>query len=203
LLKKENIKLLLQSLIISLTITGMYCLACYAGGVSRQITDGVIRFHVLANSDTEEDQALKEKVRDGVLAFLEDGLKQSQSKAQTREFIIANTANIEKTAKEIMSAEGFTYAVRAELTVGAFPSKTYADVTLPAGDYETLRVTIGDGGGKNWWCVMFPPLCFVKETKLSENEKTALTTAIGEEDIKTVKAKFFVAELWQKVIRRF
>lgn len=133
-----------------------------------------IRFHVIANSDTVEDQQLKLKVRDGVLMTVNTDLAREAMAShdgssdvasldiqQSREYINENLTKIEKVAREIIKKNGYQYKVDAKLGVRWIPEKTYGDVTFPAGNYEALNIVIGEGKGQNWWCVLFPPLCLI------------------------------------------
>ena len=123
--------------------------------------EGIIRFHVIANSDSEEDQELKFKVRNRVLAKVQNALEESSSASRTRAYIEENLEEIEACALQCVRAEGYDYNVKARIGVTAIPAKQYDDVYFPAGSYEALTITIGEGKGRNWWCVVFPPLCLV------------------------------------------
>lgn len=133
-----------------------------------------IRFHVIANSDSSFDQALKLKVRDGLLPVINEGLiAETMASAENgrervsldiggaEEYITNNLNRIEETAEAILLSEGCPYDVNAELGVCFIPQKTYGNITFPAGNYRALNVTIGEGSGQNWWCVLFPPLCLI------------------------------------------
>lgn len=126
------------------------------------IKDEVIRFHVRANSDTEEDQALKLKVRDRILNETKPLFENSKSIEETRAIVKENLDNIKSIAEEVIEQEGKDYKVDIYFGMESFPTRKYGEVVFPAGEYETLLVTIGEGKGQNWWCVMFPPLCFVE-----------------------------------------
>lgn len=136
--------------------------------------EGIIRFHVIANSDNPADQALKLKVRDEVLAQINDELilevfaqdaaegSIAQGDAElSRNYIKSNLERIRDKALEIVRREGYAYDVTADLGVRFIPKKVYGDVVFPAGNYEALNITIGAGEGENWWCVLFPPLCLI------------------------------------------
>lgn len=135
----------------------------------------IIRFHVLANSDSEEDQALKLKVRDNVLEYIAPKLKESKSKDQSREILISEEENVRDICLKVIRDNGYDYGVDIQLNKQNFPVKTYGNIVLPQGEYEAYRILIGNGEGQNWWCVMFPPLCFVDISKgepaYEENEK--------------------------------
>lgn len=125
------------------------------------ITNSVIRFHIRANSDSEEDQALKLKVRDAVLSYLEPELSMAENREAAKTIMEEHLEDIENVASSVIHAEGYSYEVQAYLTKEEFPIKSYGDLLFPAGEYEALRVDIGKNEGGNWWCVMYPGLCFV------------------------------------------
>lgn len=211
-LKKEK-NILLLSIFIGIFITLVFMLATksYSYNIQKGIADEVIRLHVLANSDEDYDQQLKIKVKDGIVKMLENELHNSMSKDETRIILLQNLDKIEDKAKEIIEENGYNYNVSAKITFDDFPTKQYGDVVLPAGEYEALKVEIGEAKGKNWWCVMFPPLCFVdasvkevpKEDKdmlksvLTDTEYDIVTKADNENDI-PIKIKFKIVEMWQK-----
>lgn len=129
------------------------------------ISGKLIRFHVIANSDKDEDQKLKLKVRDEILKYIAPKLKDSKSIDESREILRENNDKILEIASSVIKNNGYNYGVKSTLGRENFPEKTYGNITLPQGEYEAYRVLIGSASGKNWWCVMFPPLCFVDITK--------------------------------------
>ncbi|SMC29065.1 stage II sporulation protein R [Clostridium acidisoli DSM 12555] len=144
-------------------------------GVNNQksIASKIIRFHVLANSDSNEDQALKLKVRDKVLAFIAPKMSSSKDINESRNILKKYNNEIQEISQEVVRENGYNYSVKTELNEDYFPIKTYGDITLPQGSYEAYRILIGSAKGHNWWCVMFPPLCFTDITKGNvEVEKT-------------------------------
>ncbi len=163
------------------------------------IADKIIRFHVIANSNTEEDQDLKLKVRDKVIEFVSDSLKESNSLEESREFIIENKSKIEEIAKTVINENGYSYNIASSLSRENFPDKVYGDVVFPQGEYEAYRILIGDAKGENWWCVMFPPLCFVDGTKeaidASEVVKNIENSSNEEKSNNKVKFKFKIFEM--------
>ena len=136
----------------------------------------IIRFHVRANSDSEEDQELKLAVRDDVVAMLKPLLEDCKSVPESKSVIISNLQNIYTTAVNTITEQGYDYPVKAYVTVEEFPAKTYGDLTFPEGKYQALRIDIGDALGQNWWCVMYPPLCFIDDatTVVSKEGKEIL-----------------------------
>lgn len=125
----------------------------------------LIRFHVIANSDEKIDQELKLKIRDSVLEYVSPKLMYSKSIEESRKIINNEDKNIKKIAQMVINKNGFKYTVATTLSKEYFPVKTYGNITLPQGEYEAYKILIGSGTGQNWWCVMFPPLCFVDITK--------------------------------------
>ena len=171
-------------------------------GMTEEIAGKIIRFHVRANSDAKADQELKLKVRDAVGAYMQPKLSGISDIAQSRKVVKDNLKQIEQVASGIIASEGYTYGVNALVAVTEFPEKTYGDYTFPAGDYEALEVIIGEGEGHNWWCVMYPNLCFFNsayEVVDSEAEKS-LKRALTQEEYKGLmegknyKVKFALAE---------
>ena len=125
-----------------------------------QIAEKILRFHVLGNSDSKEDQEVKLKVRDAIGAYMSDYLKDAGGIEQTREIVEVHMDEIIEVAEQVLEEEGFDYGADAMLTDTEFPEKTYGDYTFPAGTYEALEVVLGDGAGHNWWCVLYPNMCF-------------------------------------------
>lgn len=135
------------------------------------IVNEIIRFHVLANSDSDEDQKLKLKVRDKVIEYVSEGLKSCTDLDEARSFIVENKSTIETIAKNVVDENGYSYSVTSMLSRENFPDKVYGDLVFPQGEYEAYRILIGNSEGQNWWCVMFPPLCFVDGTKDAVDSK--------------------------------
>lgn len=135
--------------------------------------EGIIRLHVIANSDSVSDQRLKLKVRDAVIAYMDDQEELSTVK-ETRQHLDDNLDRLEAIANGVIAAEGYDYTAKADLGVRYIPEKTYGDMTFPAGNYEALNITLGKGDGQNWWCVLFPPLCLLEEMTLTEDELVEL-----------------------------
>lgn len=140
--------------------------------------DKVIRFHVIANSDSYEDQSLKLNVRDKILEKYSLAFKDISDIKQCRKIIKSNINNIKNTAEQVIHQHGKDYSVNITYGDFDFPTKMYGNVVYPAGRYEALRVVIGKGSGKNWWCVMFPPLCFIDVSHgiIANNSQQAVKT---------------------------
>lgn len=202
-------------LIITLFFSGMYIYGEVKDidKVSKGYKDKLIRFHVLANSDSDEDQELKLKVRDEIIKYLQPMLKQSKSLEQSEQIILSESENIKNIGENIIKENGYTYEVEVKLEYNNFPAKQYSNIVLPAGEYKALRILIGEAKGKNWWCVMFPPLCFVDENngvidkETDEKLRSVLTkeeyNLIAEDNIektKDVKMKFKIVEIIEALV---
>lgn len=169
------------------------------------LADQVIRLHVIANSDSGEDQALKLEVRDRILEEAGDLFRQGYTREEAEAALAGRLCELARVGAEVVGERGYDYPVTASLEDDVwFPTKAYSDFALPAGDYTALRVVIGEGGGRNWWCVVFPPLCLG-----SVSETTAETAAAGGFDPDQVSlitgenegyvVKFKLIELWEDV----
>lgn len=156
--------------------------------VQKEIAGKILRLHVIANSDTEEDQALKLKVKDGIVSYLKEILKEADDLETAKEIAGSRLQELETIAKNIITQEGYAYSVTASLGEQEFPVKMYGDLTFPAGIYQALQIKIGGHQGKNWWCVLFPSLCFVDGTYsvVPEESKEELEEVIGEENYQTL-----------------
>ena len=173
----------------------------------KQLYSGIIRFHVLANSDSESDQNLKLKVRDRVTEYTTELLDTCISIDDAKDLISQNSNRICHLAKECIAAEGYDYDVSLELGFENYPKRTYGNYTFPAGNYYSVRLKIGEAKGKNWWCVLFPPMCnagAVVENydDASELKKIGFTDSeislISEPCNSKVKIRFFLLDLINK-----
>ena len=133
----------------------------YVSAVSNSISDSVFRLHVIANSNSKEDQDLKLEIRDNLLNYMNSILLNTNSKKEAINIAKNHTEEFYKIAQDTISKYGYNYPINISIGKSDFPTKIYGDVSLPAGVYDALKVEIGSAKGKNWWCVMFPPLCFV------------------------------------------
>lgn len=168
-----------------------------------QLADKVVRLHVLANSDSPEDQALKLKVRDRVLERATEILEESENRTQAEARIRGNILELERIANQEVQAQGYSYPVTAELAEVQFPTRTYQGFTLPAGKYLALRILIGEAQGQNWWCVVFPPLCTAAASDVPD---TALAAGLSAEQVGLITGehqgyvlKFKTVELWERL----
>ena len=167
------------------------------------LADQVIRLHVLANSDSEGDQALKLEVRDSILAAAEDYFRPGATRAETEAVLRDHLEELAAAGAETGAEAGYDYPVTASLEENYwFPTKEYEDFALPAGEYTALRIVIGEGGGHNWWCVVFPPLCLGSVTESAA--QTALSAGLSEDQVSLITGedegyvvKFRAMELWE------
>ena len=161
----------------------------------KHMAEEVLRFHVLANSDRKEDQELKMTVKDEVVSWLEAKMD-CDSLEETKNFIRSHLTGIEEVAEETVRREGYSYPVQAALEWTDFPEKSYGDVTFPAGSYEALRIQIGEAKGHNWWCVLYPNLCFIDSVQavVPEKGKKQLKHVLTDDeyDMVTATSKFKV-----------
>lgn len=168
-----------------------------------KIYSDLVRLHVIANSDSDEDQALKLKVRDAVLSEA-CALDMGTDKESAQAALSANRERLCAAARRTVEAEGYTYGVSVELGSEKYPERTYEDFVLPAGTYTSLRVIIGEGDGHNWWCVLYPPLC---TSTAEEREDTFIAAGFTDEQYKAItdggktkyKVKFKIVEILEEI----
>lgn len=182
----------------------------YSDSEERQLQKGIasniIRFHVRAESDSKEDQWLKLQVKEAVLAYISPVLSKSQSVDESRQLLYNESENIRNVAAATLRSLGDESDVNVYFENCYFPMKTYGDMTFPPGEYEAFRVDIGEAQGKNWWCVLYPPLCFVDAVygEVPEESKEELKGVLTEEEYSMVSgenAKFRFKYL--KIFNRF
>lgn len=170
------------------------------------LADRVVRLHILANSDSDEDQALKLQVRDRVLDRAAEILTESADRAAAERALRAALPELESLAADEIALRGYDYPVTAELADTAFPTREYDGFALPAGRYLALRLVIGAGEGHNWWCVVFPPLCTAVSSDFAQ---TAMAAGLTEDDVQLITEsesgyvlKFKSIELWEALRAR-
>ena len=166
-------------------LIGMLLLGVLPTHGEAEIYDSVVRLHVLANSDSEYDQALKLQVRDGVLASTAELLSDCTTREQALEVIGANLDTIRRSAQEVIEREGAEYDVTVKLCEEDYPTKNYESVCFPAGRYMSLQVCIGEAEGKNWWCVLFPGMCLSAASK-TDAEQAFIQAGLTPEQYKLV-----------------
>ena len=179
-----TVSMILLAAVFSLCIAAWYA--------SEQYADNVLRLHVIANSNTSEDQALKLKVRDKIGSVVSLLAAEAENADETERIVKENIEVITEAAQQEIYNEGFHYTVSVETGEFYFPTKYYDGGALPAGDYEAVRVVIGEGKGENWWCVLFPPLCF------SNGGSYTQTNDGAERQAENVTVRFKIVELFQE-----
>jgi len=160
--------------------------------------ENLLRFHVIANSDRDKDQELKLKVRDVILYKIGMELERAETLEEARIYILSNLSLIEELAQDEINKRGYSYSVAAVLGKTDYPTRSYGSMILPAGTYESLRIIIGEGKGANWWCVLFPPLCFIDIThSIAQNNATPVMEMSEEQDIQeeVIQIKFKFIEV--------
>ena len=158
--------------------------------LQQHLAGEVLRFHVVANSDSDEDQELKLQVRDAVLDYFADEMPESGDASQAAAWAREHTDEIEEIGRATLAKAGSDKTVNAAVTTCFFPDRTYGDVTFPAGNYEALRVEIGAAEGHNWWCVLYPNLCFLDSTNavLPDEGRQKLKNVLTEEEYSGITA---------------
>ncbi len=189
---KHTVAIVLLSALL-LTMTWVFA----SEDISRDLSENIVRLHILANSDSEEDQTLKLTVRDSLL----NASRQSPQ--------MLSDGEIMEICQATVYAAGYNYPVSVERGRFYFPQKSYDNLTLPAGTYHALRIRIGNGSGQNWWCVMYPPLCFTPQSTGTLDEEALLTlknavkpetfSMVCESNAITIKPSFKLLELWQQL----
>lgn len=205
LLKNSKFKMII-TLSFLLFIYTSICAFSYAEYISTDISNSVFRLHVLANSDSKEDQDLKYKVRDSLLNYMNSICNNCSNKEEAISLVEKNKDMFKQVALDTIHNEGYNYDVNINIGNFDFPTKTYGDISLPAGSYDALRVEIGEAKGQNWWCVMFPPLCFVDvssgivpdESKeiFDENLTDEEFSIVSDTSNKNIKFKFKLLEFF-------
>lgn len=182
----------------------------YVNAVSNNLADSVFRLHVIANSDSKEDQELKYKVRDKLIEYMNTLTNDMNSKEEVIEIAKAHLEDFKEIAQNVVKENEYNYDVNVKIGNFSFPTKTYGDISFPAGFYDALKVEIGKAEGQNWWCVMFPPLCFVDVTSgvVPEESKENLEENLGDEEYELISdtennsilnIKFKIIELFESI----
>ena len=200
--KLQNKKILLAALLIGLAgtlfFTGLNTVRLkrenreIKARLDREIQQGiageVFRLHVIANSDTEKDQELKLKVKTRIVEYLKEILGEDAGLEETKEAVLTHLTEIEQEAENFIEEQGFDYPIEAVVEKTYFPEKTYGDYTFPAGEYEALKVKIGSAKGQNWWCVLYPSLCFLDDTYgiVTEEKKEDLKEVLTAEEFQEI-----------------
>ena len=178
----------------------------YVSAISDNLYNSIFRLHVIANSDSDEDQNLKYIVRDNLINYIDS--KNFSTKEDVINYAKNHLDDLKQIAENTIKSQGFNYPVTVEIGNFEFPTKNYGDFSFPAGFYDALRVKIGSASGKNWWCVMFPPLCFVDTTtgivpdtskqELKENLSEENYMLVSESNESDITFKFKIVEFFEK-----
>ena len=196
-------KLFIKSLCIAFVLTVIYSVIPFEAECN-EISNEVFRIHILANSDSQQDQELKLEVRDEILKFSESLFNSAQSKEEAEKIVSENLEEIKTVAQRKVFDEGYNYEVNAEITNMYFTTRYYENYTMPSGMYDALRITIGKGEGHNWWCVMYPSICLSSSIESDEEVKDNFT----ENQYEIVSGnefqyRFKVVEIFEKICSLF
>ena len=189
--------ILFAGLLIAMMISPLADFGVRCDGVREE----VLRLHILANSDSQEDQALKLQVRDAILEELGPELGAAKDLEDARRIAGENLSRVEEIARRTIAAAGRDDPVRAQTVRMYFDTRTYGEATLPAGEYEALRVTIGEAKGHNWWCVMFPPLCIPAAAQAGGEEEVQEILLLDQEP--NYKLAFWSVEAVEGLLAQF
>ncbi len=192
----------MKKLTLSMTIALIICLASsiFANGIEvTNLTDKLIRVHIVANSDSEADQALKLAVRDSLSPIVGELLSSSVTKEKAAAIINEHLSDIVAVAESTVADNGYNYSVSAKLSPTTFPIRKYDDFTLPAGEYDALCITIGSGQGRNFWCVLYPSLCLGSVMKIDDADCFTQDELIIVKQPQKVRYKLFCYELYRRI----
>ncbi len=195
-MKREKICLII-ALVMAVVITGLLIrerkglIEVRAQEAQRELAEEVLRFHVLANSDDEKDQQLKMRVKEAVLIYMKKHLSENADLVRTKDWVQKNLEEIKAVAEQELRKEGSEYKAEVKLEKVMFPKKTYGDITFPAGAYQALRIEIGEAKGQNWWCCLYPNLCFIDAVHavVPEEEKKELADVLADDSYEMITSK--------------
>ena len=203
---KKSDKSKFYILLIVVLFTFIVLSACsYAKSVSSHLSSSVFRLHVIANSDTDFDQELKYKVRDALIEYMDTLIDDSNTKSEVISIANSHIDDFYSVAQNVIYENGYNYNVNVEIGNFYFPAKVYGDISFPSGMYDALEVKIGNAAGRNWWCVMFPPLCFVDVTSgiVPEDSKENLKDNLSEDEFNLISSDDGFSELRFKIVDIF
>lgn len=208
--KKHNLKNIIIILIL-LSVFTIISAFSYVNAVSNNLSESVFRLHVIANSNSQEDQDLKYLVRDALIEYMNSICKDETNKEEAIRVANKHIDEFYEIANKVIKENGFDYSVKLEIGNFSFPTKKYGDISFPAGYYDALKVEIGTATGENWWCVMFPPLCFVDVTSgvVPDDSKESLKDSmpneeyellnVNDQDTADIKFKFKLIEYLENI----
>lgn len=194
-------------LLFSVSVFLMLIICMFAPIIeAKGIYDGVVRIHILAQSDSDEDQSLKLSVRDAILEYSSEEMNRLSSAEQARDYIEGHMDELIGVAQRVVEEQGYDYEVTAEFCSEYYPTRQYMDVTMPAGEYMSLRIKIGSGEGKNWWCMVYPPLC----TSAASAEEELIEAGFSSDQIRLItqsedeeyELKFKFIESAQRAVKK-
>ena len=197
------------ALVLSLTLLFSFLLS-YAKSIGSDISNSVVRLHIVANSNSGEDQQLKIKVRDRIISETSQIFQNTESTSEALSLARHNSDLIRKIAIDEIKQNGFDYDVSVSVEKSAFPTKVYDNITLPSGKYDAVKVKIGDAMGENWWCVMYPPLCFTSDVlSVSDESRKKLQNSLSPSSYSLitqssdsaipVEIRFRIVEMFQNI----
>ena len=200
----------MKKYILEISLALGLCVSLIVGALAldtqRDISCKLIRLHIIANSDSRDDQALKLAVRDEVLKKVEKLTESCKNTEDAERVVSENLENLQECADAVIAKNGFEYTARAEISDVYFPTKIYGNFSLPAGKYKALRIHLGEGRGKNWWCVLFPPVCVSAaeaEAEFSKNGFTDDELSLVTSDAPQYKFKFKILEIIEAAAEKF
>ncbi len=204
----------MRKIVISLLFGLMFSMLimAYADETQKGIADSLVRLHIVANSDSKIDQSVKLAVRDAVISELSAVISDAKNPSHAQQIINDNLPFVEKTAQIVLEKNNLSYGATALCTISHFPTKQYENITLPAGNYNALKIILGNGDGQNWWCVMYPPLCFQGSVdgNMNNSAKELLKSNLDDDEYALicenstlpVKFKFKIFEIFDKLNNR-
>lgn len=197
----------MKKTVIYITLALLLIAGAYQLRVSRfqrDISQEILRFHVLANSDSEVDQSVKLKVRDEIGRYMQENMQDVENLTECKQMAGEKLPEITRIAEEVLRREGFSYGVSAEIGTVDFPEKRYGSYTFPRGSYQALEITLGEGKGHNWWCVMYPNMCFAGSVYevIEEDARTELQSVLTPEEYEELMAESNISvkfKYWEKI----
>lgn len=199
---KRNIKSFILLILLFITFI-IITINSYASTISNNLHENFFRLHIIANSNSNIDQDLKLKVRDNIIIYMKEITQNISTKQEAINICNKHINNFKQIALNTIKEEGFNYDVSLSIGEFSFPTKHYGNISLPAGNYDALKIEIGNAVGENWWCSLFPPLCFVDMSSgmIDDNSKKILNENLSEEDFaiitsnsEDIKFKFKIIE---------
>ena len=200
----KNINFLKASIVI-LGLIFVLSVVTYAKNIQENISDSVLRLHIIANSNSAKDQSLKLLVRNAILEHLKSHNYSDCTKDEVISFVSQNLEEYKKVAENTIENAGYNYPVKVSISNTFFPTKEYGNISLPSGFYDALKIEIGNASGENWWCSLFPPLCFVDISSgiIDEESQNSLKDNLSEEEYaiitqnnQSIKLKFKIIEFF-------